>query len=109
MKISEQKIKKGKELEVIQNENSWYIVTNNTPQININYTIATHRQFVANSYVDDEHAYIIPTNTYLFNEKHINTPVSVKIVKPKKWSQIATGLKLEEENVYSASNFDIFV
>lgn len=97
----------NQELKVLHKTNSWKVINHKHKDIRINYTIKTHRQFVANSYVDETHAYIIPTNTFLFNEQLINTPVNVKIQKPENWSDIATGLKAVSQNKYTASNFDI--
>ena len=42
------------------NDNTWEIADLKKDSFIINYSIRTDRQFVANSYVDSTHAYIVP-------------------------------------------------
>jgi predicted metalloprotease with PDZ domain len=101
---------KGNNIPVKQvNDNSWVIAGIKNRSFFINYTIQTKRQFVANSYVDSAHAYIIPANTYLYIEGELNTPVSISLVYNNDWKKIATGLEpvLNKSNEFTAPDFDI--
>lgn len=90
------------------NSNTWRIsdIRNNT--IVVTYTIITNRQFVANSYVDKDHAYLVPGNTFLYIDGFIQSPVIIKIETIPEWD-IATGLDpaTGKFNEFTASDFDI--
>jgi len=88
---------------------TWQVTDVRNKALNITYDIRTERQFVANSYVDSLHAYIIPENSFLFVEGYINSPVSVKIDNNPAWNNTVTGLEPVQgsSNVYSAPDFDV--
>jgi predicted metalloprotease with PDZ domain len=91
------------------NENTWIVKGIRQKKLSIQYNINTNRQFVANSYADSAHAYIIPANSFLYADGFINLPVTVKISTPVSWPDIATGLQPLTGNTqsFSAGNFDI--
>ncbi len=74
----------------------------------LNYDVATTRQFVATSYVDAEHAYIITDASFFHPEGHIDQNVEVTI-KNSPWKNVATGLEpiAGKLNQFTAPNFDI--
>lgn len=88
---------------------TWHVRDVRNKAFRITYDIRTERQFVANSYVDSLHAYIIPENSFLYAEGHIRSPVSVKINNYPGWSSTATGLELmhEDSGVFFAPDFDV--
>lgn len=90
-------------------KNSWEVKGLNGNPVTIKYTIKTIRKFVANSYVDDMHAYLVPGNTFLYVPEYLNQPVTVKLNLPDKWKNVATGLKplSEEQQMYIADDFDV--
>ncbi|QGY42268.1 M61 family peptidase [Maribellus comscasis] len=91
------------------NKNSWYITNQKNKAFSVHYKIKAERSFVALSFVDAEHAYIAPANTFLYIENLIQCPVSVKINPANEWSDIATGLQtiIGKNNEFSAPDFDI--
>jgi len=91
------------------NDNTWLIAGIKNRSFFVKYTIRTNKQFVANSYVDSAHAYIIPENTFLYIEGHLDIPVSVSFSFSKLWKNIATGLDpvARKTNEFSAPDFDI--
>lgn len=91
------------------NDNTWVIVGLKNKDFSAKYTINTSKQFVANSYVDAEHAYIIPENTFLYIDGFLNAQVFVSLSFNKDWKKVATGLEpiLGKPNEFSAPNFDI--
>lgn len=104
------KNKEGQELPVkIINKNTWEISGINNQQFTLEYDVKTTKRFVANSYVDATHAYIIPGNTFLYVDGFLNTPVSVKVIPNINWNKTATGLEVvaSEKNEFFASDFDI--
>ena len=91
------------------NDNTWMINGIKNKSFVISYTIRTNRQFVANSYVDSTHAYIVPENTFLYVDGFLQIPVSVKVIINPEWEKIATGLEpiAGRSDEFSASDFDI--
>lgn len=91
------------------NNNTWEIVPPKNKAFTIEYDVKTNREFVAVSYVDGNHAYLIPENTFLYAEGYLNSTVSVKIEKHTNWNKIATGLEsiAGKSNSFTASDFDI--
>ena len=90
-------------------EHTWQIVINKNTPFKLNYDVKADRKFVANSYLDSTHGYIIPPATFLYIDEHIKTPVSVKVIICKKWDKIATGLEHipGQINEFVAPDFDI--
>lgn len=73
----------------------------------LNYDVVTTRKFVANSYVDSEHAYLIGGNSFFYAEGFLNMPVEIEIGKTP-WPNITTGLtRGAKPNQFSAADFDI--
>ncbi len=91
------------------NENTWIIPGIKNKSFIVKYTIMTKTQFVANSYIDSTHAYLIPENTFLYIDGHLNLPVSVSLSYNSKWDKIATGLApvIGKSNEFTAPDFDI--
>ncbi|MBK8520084.1 MAG: M61 family metallopeptidase [Chitinophagaceae bacterium] len=91
------------------NDNTWKIAGIKNRSFVVKYTVATTKQFVANSYVDSAHAYLIPENTFLYVEGHLNIPVSVSLSYNKAWTKVATGLDAVagKANEFTAPDFDI--
>ncbi|MBW1655653.1 M61 family metallopeptidase [Flavobacterium quisquiliarum] len=91
------------------NENSWQIKTSKNKPFTLSYDVKADKQFVANSYLDASHAYIIPNSLFVYINEHLNTPVSVKIEGIKKGFKIATGLEpiAGKTNEFIAPDFDV--
>lgn len=91
------------------NDNSWSISGIRNKSIIVRYTIRTKRQFVANSFVDKDHAYLVPGNTFLYIDGLLQVPVTVRVVLNPAWNRIATGLRpaTGKSDEFTASDFDI--
>lgn len=91
------------------NENTWQIKAVKNEPFTLSYDVKADKQFVANSYLDASHAYMIPNSLFLYIKEHINIPVTVKISGIKKGFRIATGLDPVpgKENEFTAPDFDI--
>jgi predicted metalloprotease with PDZ domain len=99
----------GKQLAVKKiNDHTWLVVGTKQKAITVAYDIKTARQFVANSYVDSLHAYVLPANTFMYVDGFLQIPVSVKIDNRKEWPDIATGLTEQTglKNAFTATDFD---
>jgi len=101
---------RGKKLPVEQiNDHTWRISNIKNKTFHLTYTIRTSKQFVANSYVDISHAYLIPENSFLYVDGYLSLPVIVKMDTHPGWSQVATGLEpiVGKRNEFSAPDFNV--
>ncbi len=91
------------------NDNTWQVVVKKNKPFKLRYKVKADREFVATSYLDSTHAYIVPTGLFFYVNGHINTPVMVKINHGKQWPKIATGLApvAGKTNEFMAPDFDI--
>ena len=91
------------------NKNTWLVKGVKDKTLKVNYKVKTSRQFVANNYVDQKHAYIVCCNTFLYVDGNLNLPVQLKINNYNKWNDIATGLEPTQnrQDEFTASNFDV--
>ena len=102
----------GKNLPVKQlNSNTWLVVSKSKSAFRVTYQIKTSRQFVANSFIDSAHAYMVPANQFMYVAGLLNTPVTVQVnnTDQPQFKKIATGLDKVKgsNNVFRAPDFDI--
>ena len=91
------------------NSNTWQAVIPANKTFKINYKVKADKNFVANSFLDSTHAYIIPAATFFYINGNTDMPVRIKVNLNPQWSQIATGLNKSEgkSNEFEAADFDI--
>jgi len=73
----------------------------------VTYDVMAVQSFVARSFLDSTHAYIVPANNFLYIDGRLDLPVTVEIKQNFIWKNTATGLEKVSMNVYSAPNYDI--
>jgi predicted metalloprotease with PDZ domain len=88
---------------------SWKIYVSARKPFKLSYDVLASKRFVANSFLDSTHAYIVPPSLFLFIDGHINSPVSLTVLPNRKWNKIATGLDPVpgKTNVFYAEDFDV--
>lgn len=91
------------------NENTWLLTGTSKKEIFLDYDIITSRRFVANSYVDSLHAYIIPESAFLYPDGHLDLPSTIKLIPQSARHLVATGLTPQNESnsIFYAPDFDI--
>ncbi len=93
------------------NRNTWQVTQCKNKTFRLSYDVKAQRRFVACSFLDSAHAYILPEANFLYIEGKLNLPVTVSVILPRGrgWTKIATGLTKSEsgENEFKAPNFDI--
>ncbi|SHO60826.1 M61 family metallopeptidase [Algoriphagus zhangzhouensis] len=87
---------------------TWTISGIKSETLIVRYDIQTVRKFVATSFVDKEHAYIVPTNSWLYPKGRLDLAPELKVILPDGWADVATGLKEEGALSYSAEDMDVF-
>ncbi len=88
--------------------NTWKVINNHQPVV-IHYDVKATRPFVATSFLDTTHGYIVPASLFLYVNGKINHPVTVTVKPYEKWTAVATGLDSVngQRFVYTAPDFDI--
>jgi len=102
--------KSGKTVPVAKTDkNSWRIIVDKNAPFSISYDVKADKKFVANSYLDSTHGYIVPAATFMFINEYINTPLSLEISINHKWNKIVTGLDQVRGkiNKYIVPDFDV--
>ncbi|MBT9484914.1 hypothetical protein [Sediminibacterium sp.] len=93
------------------NSNTWVVLNKANSPFRVTYQIQTKRKFVANSFIDSAHAYIVPANIFFYVESMFQLPVQVTInsYNQPRFKKIATGLEKVKgkTNIFKAPNFDI--
>jgi len=91
------------------NENTWRISNPGHKAFKLRYKVKAEKQFVANSFIDSTHGYIIPGSAFMYIKGRINTPVKVKLNMYREWKNVVTGLEPVEgiPNTFKAPDFDI--
>jgi predicted metalloprotease with PDZ domain len=91
------------------NSYTWSIIPGKKIPFNVSYDVKADKKFVANSYLDSTHGYIVPEAIFMYLNDQINIPVNLKIITYSKWSKIATGLDpvAGKVNEFTAPDFNI--
>lgn len=91
------------------NKNTWRIFNNKTGVIKINYRLYAFEISVRTAFIDASHAFLSPTNIFMYPAGMINAPSTVSIKPFAGWNQVSTALEpvAGKQFTYTASNFDI--
>lgn len=89
--------------------NAWRFKVANSQQVTLTYVIDARQTFVANSLVDKHHAYLVPAQSFLYEEGGLDRAAIVTVNMPTKWADIATGLQPDASHPYrfSAASMDL--
>jgi len=88
-------------------KNTWRIPTESLDQIEVVYAVYGFETSVRTNFFDSDHAFIVPTATFLYIDNWIDHPTTVSIDLKDTWTSISTGLEQIEEHKFYAPNFDI--
>ncbi|UIR56624.1 peptidase M61 [Sphingobacterium sp. SRCM116780] len=88
-------------------KNTWRIYTKDKSSVEINYHIYGFEVSVRTNFIDEEHAFIVPTATFMYIDGKIDQAVTVKFFPHKNWKHLSTGLEKIAENTFYAPDFDI--
>lgn len=91
------------------NGNTWTVKTSNTDTVILSYDVLADSAFVATSFIDTSHAYIITSATFMYVDKHLQTAASISVDPYEKWNRVATGLDAVagKQYQYTAPDFDV--
>ncbi len=89
--------------------NCWRIQTGNVSPLTVSYDVKATVQFIVQSYLDENRAYIAPVGVFMHAAGQIKHPVTVMVKPYKKWKDVATGLDPVPgtPNTFAAPDFDV--
>ncbi|MHB8094294.1 MAG: M61 family metallopeptidase [Candidatus Aminicenantales bacterium] len=89
--------------------NSWKVRTGNAPSVTVSYDVLADIQFIVNSYLDENRAYIAPVGVFMHVGGLLAHPVTVTVEPYAKWTGVVTGLDPVpgKPNTFSAPDFDV--
>lgn len=89
--------------------NAWMLHGVEKNMIIVEYDVKTDRQFVASSYLDEGHGYIIPASMFLYIAGRIDLPSTITLQPYTGWNRVATGLDSVAKYpfTYTSPNFDV--
>ncbi len=90
-------------------KNTWRVYNAKAAAIEVNYRVYAFEVSVRTSLVDDSHAFLSSTGTFLYPAGMLKSPSTVKIVPFGNWDKVSTGLPkvAGQKFTYYASDFDI--
>jgi len=88
-------------------KNTWRLYSKGQDQVEVSYSIYGFEVSVRTNFIDDTHAFLQSTATFMHVDGALNQAVSVKVNPFTSWSKISTGLKALGNNTFFADNFDI--
>lgn len=102
----------GKKLPVAHPDPTTWKISSGGKSFQVNYQVKTERSFVACSYIDTTHAYLIPANNCFYVDGQLDIPVRLEVVKSSRWKDVATGLQELPSTssgtaVFSAPDYDV--
>lgn len=80
------------------NENTWLITHTKNQSVRLSYDVKAERAFVANSFVDSSHAYLVGSGIFLYIPNRMGDRVEITI----EWNEQRSGI--EEKNSIDANN-----
>ncbi len=101
--------KNGKALKWTRTNNTtWTIEAEKVTDVYISYDVLANRKFVANSYLDEDRGYIVPTSVFMYPVNRLKSSLEVTILPNAKWNTIATGLDkiAGKPNTFFAPDYD---
>lgn len=101
---------KGEELEITRPDPYQWIVNSNDGTVNVSYTLFANRGGGTYAQVDETHAHLNIPATFMFAPSHSENPIEVTFNTREdlNW-KVATQLKKEGGNKYSAPNLQYFM
>ncbi len=90
-------------------KNIWQVKTTQAKHITVNYDVYAFNVSVAESFLDDSRAFLVPASLFVYPDGFLRHPVKVKILPPDSLPRIFTGLDPipGEPNTFFAADFDI--
>ncbi|HVW95441.1 MAG TPA: PDZ domain-containing protein [Mucilaginibacter sp.] len=100
----------GKEIAAPKiSKNTWHIKTAGISALTLKYRVYCFEISVRTSFVDASHGFLSPTGIFIYPDKMLHQPSTVKIVPYKGWTTVSTSLDMVNNDPFirKAPDFDI--
>ncbi len=90
-------------------ENCWRVAAGRTSVVIVSYDVLATSSFVAHCYLGEDRGAIAPVGLFMHVAGRLDRPVTVKILQPPGWKDIATGLDRipgSDPATFTAPDFD---
>lgn len=89
-------------------KNKWQVITKQSAAIRLSYEVYANTQSVAEPFLDDSHAFIMPTGLLVYPEGYLSHDATISIQPYSNWKSVSTGLEPVKEKpfTYYAADFD---
>jgi len=88
-------------------KNTWKVkIPKGIKSIEFNYTVYCFEATVRTSYIDNEHAFILPTSCLMFVDNMTNKKGTLKLDIPGAWHRVSTTLVKTAPYTYEFENYD---
>ncbi|NVJ51176.1 MAG: M61 family metallopeptidase [Gammaproteobacteria bacterium] len=99
---------KGVELSWQRQDKATWIVQSNGKPVTVSYLIYANEIGNRTRHIDDTHAYLDATATFVYSPSLRDLPVRVKLDVPRKWRS-RSGMNSPRKHTFIAANYDILV
>jgi predicted metalloprotease with PDZ domain len=91
------------------NKNTWHINTAGISALTVKYRVYCFEISVRTSFVDASHGFLSTTGIFIYPDKMLNTPSTIKIIPYKGWTTVSTSLEAVNGDQFTrhSPNFDI--
>jgi len=90
-------------------KNTWRVYTEGASNVVVNYRVYGFEISVRTSMIDESHAFLSPTGTFMYVDGMLDLPAEVSVIPHTRWSKVSTGLEpvAGKKNTFYAADFDI--
>jgi predicted metalloprotease with PDZ domain len=91
------------------NKNTWHINTAGLSSVTVKYRVYCFEISVRTSFVDVSHGFLSTSGLFIYPDKMLNTPSTIKIIPYKGWTTVSTSLDAVNGDQFTrhSPNFDI--
>lgn len=90
-------------------KNTWHINTKGLSAVTVKYRVYCFEISVRTSFIDASHGFLSTSGIFLYPDKMLNTPSTIKIVPFKGWTTVSTSLEAVNGDQFTrhSPNYDI--
>ncbi|WP_299587091.1 M61 family metallopeptidase [Mucilaginibacter sp.] len=100
----------GKEIKAPKiNKNTWHINTAGISALTVKYRVYCFEISVRTSFIDASHGFLSTSGLFIYPDKMLNSPSTIKIIPYKGWTTVSTSLEAVNGDQFTrhSPNFDI--
>ena len=90
-------------------KNTWRVTTAGASALILDYEVYAYARSVADSFLDDTHAFLSPTGVFLYVDGQLQHPVTVRLEPHADFQRVSTGLDpvADQVNTFAAPDSDV--